>query len=114
MALVRVASVDAVPVGAPTHVEVDGRPVCLVRVDATTVKAIHDVCSHQQYPLHQGYVDDNEIECALHGSTFDLDSGDPQGLPAVRPVPVYTATIDGDDVYVDVEAQRNDAAVPRH
>ncbi len=114
MALVRVAALDAVPVGTPTHVDVEGRPVCLVRFDDTTVKAIHDVCSHQQYPLHEGYVDDNEIECALHGSTFDLDSGDPQGLPAVRPVPVYTATVADDSVYVDVEEQLNDAPVPRH
>ena len=114
MAFTRVAAIDAVPVGTPTHVEVDGRPVCLVRFDEHTVKAVHDVCSHQEYPLHEGFVDDNEIECALHGSTFDLDTGAPQGLPAVRPVPVYAAKIDGDDVYVDVGDQRNDAPVPRH
>ena len=38
----------------------------------------------------------------LHGSRFDLLTVDPLELPAIRPVPVYPVTIDGDEVFVDV------------
>ncbi len=109
----RVASLSDLQPGEPVSVEVDGRPLCLVRV-GDEVKAIHDVCSHQEYPLHEGFVFGRSIECALHGSTFDLDTGAPEALPATRPVPLYAVSTDGDDVLVDVEQQLNDAPVPQH
>ncbi|MDP9404999.1 MAG: non-heme iron oxygenase ferredoxin subunit [Actinomycetota bacterium] len=114
MAFERVAGLDDLAVGTALAVEVAGEPVCLVRLDGDTVKAIHDTCSHQRYSLAEGWVEDNAIECALHGSSFDLDSGAPQSLPAVKPVPVYACRVDAGAVYVDRSQQLNDAAVPRH
>ena len=46
--------------------------------------------------------DEREIECPKHGSTFSLCTGEPQTLPATRPVPVYTVRVEGDDVYVEL------------
>ncbi len=48
-------------------------------------------------------MDEREIECPKHGSTFSLLTGEPQSLPATKPVPVFTVRVDGDDVYVDVD-----------
>ena len=51
------------------------------------------------------------IECWLHGSRFDLRTGEPTGLPATEPVAVYPVRVDGDDVLVDVDADdASDAA----
>jgi 3-phenylpropionate/trans-cinnamate dioxygenase ferredoxin component len=88
---------------APTRVMVDGRPVCVVRIGAD-VYAIGDVCSHAHVSLSEGEVwcDEREIECPQHSSTFSLESGEPQTLPATRPVPVYAVTIEGDEVTIDV------------
>ena len=44
------------------------------------------------------------IECFLHGSCFDLRTGEPTNLPATEPVPVYPVRVEGEDVYVDTEA----------
>ena len=44
--------------------------------------------------------DECEIECPKHGSTFSLRTGEPQTLPATRPVPLYEIALDGDDVDV--------------
>jgi 3-phenylpropionate/trans-cinnamate dioxygenase ferredoxin component len=109
----RVAALDDVPVGGTLRVEL-AEPVCLVRLEGETVKAVHDVCSHEEYSLCEGWVDDNEIECALHGSTFDLDTGEPDSLPAVDPIPVYACRVTDGAVWVDLEEQRNDATAPRH
>jgi len=109
----QVATLAELAEGAAMEVHVDGEPVCLVRT-ADGVKAIHNVCSHQQWSLHDGWIDDNTIECSLHGSSFDLDTGQPRSLPAVRPVPVYACKTDGEAVLVDLARQLNDAPVPRH
>ena len=52
----------------------------------------------------EGDVEDGAIECWLHGSLFDLKTGQPSGLPATKPVPTYAVTVEGDDVLVDVDA----------
>jgi 3-phenylpropionate/trans-cinnamate dioxygenase ferredoxin component len=114
MALEKVFDLDDLKVGHARAVELGGEPICVVRLDEHTVKAVHDTCSHQQYSLSEGWVDDNSIECALHGSMFDLDTGQPQSLPAVKPIPVYGCEVRDGAVWVDQADQRNDAPVPRH
>lgn len=109
MAISRSSLAEATPV----RVEIDGVPVCLVRL-GDDVKAVHDTCSHQQWSLAEGMVWGNGIECSLHGSTFDLDSGAPSSLPAVRAVPTFAVTVEGDDVHVDVSAATNGAPFPEH
>ena len=79
-------------------------PVAIVRSDGE-VYAIHDVCSHANVPLSEGEVEDQTIECWLHGSRFDLVTGRPTGLPATVTVPVYPVKIDGDDVLVAVSKE---------
>ena len=61
---------------------------------------MRDVCSHAEVPLSEGEIYDHTVECWLHGSCFDLRTGQPTGLPATEPVPVYPVKIEGDDVYV--------------
>jgi 3-phenylpropionate/trans-cinnamate dioxygenase ferredoxin component len=87
-------------------VVVDGVEIALVRC-ADEVFAIRDECSHAAIPLSEGDVGDCEIECWLHGSRFDLRTGEPIGLPATVPVPVYATKVDGDDILVDVHEPIN-------
>lgn len=81
--------------------EIDGVPVCLARTGGQ-VYAVRDECTHAEVMLSHGEVEDGMVECWLHGSRFDLATGEPTGLPAILPVPVYDVKIDGDDVLVDV------------
>ena len=96
---VRACSLSEVADGSAVRVVLDGRPVAVVRSDGE-VYAIHDVCSHANVALSEGDVEGRTIECWLHGSRFDLATGQPTGLPATVPVPVYPVKIEGDDVYV--------------
>jgi 3-phenylpropionate/trans-cinnamate dioxygenase ferredoxin subunit len=66
--------------------------------------AIADECSHASIPLSEGDVGEGEIECYLHGSRFDLRTGEPIGLPATERVPIYRCIVEGTDVLVDVSA----------
>ena len=90
----------------PGHpVRLEGGPfgVCLVRI-GDDFYAVSDRCSHANVSLSEGDVDPEEclIECWKHGSSFSLETGEPQSLPATEPVPVYEVTLDGDDVVVTV------------
>lgn len=113
MAYERVADVDVLEVGRALFADL-AEPICVVRVDDQVVKAVHDTCSHEEYPLHEGWVEPDGIECALHGSLFDLDTGKPGSLPAVRSIPVYAAKIADGGIWVDTNQQLNDAEPPRH
>jgi 3-phenylpropionate/trans-cinnamate dioxygenase ferredoxin subunit len=109
----KVATLSELTPGEPTKVEVDGQPVVLVRV-GDDVYALHDTCSHAQASLSEGEIVDGEIECVLHGAMFSLESGAPSCLPAMKPVPTYAVTFDGDDVLVDAHEPTNGAPVPDH
>ena len=97
----RACAVADVADGTAVRVVLDGVPVEVVRSDGD-VYAIHDVCSHANVSLSEVEIEDQTIECWLHGSRFDLVTGRPTGLPATQPVPVYPVKIDGDDVLVSV------------
>ena len=100
---VKACAFDDVADGSAVRVIIGDIPVAIVRSEGE-VYAIHDMCSHANVPLSEGEIEDQTIECWLHGSRFDLDTGRPSGLPATQPVPVYPVTIEGDTVLVDVPA----------
>ena len=113
MAFQRLCSLADVKEPGALRVELDefgleGREaVAVVRFEGE-VFAIEDLCSHAEVPLSEGDVETVDgaptNECWLHGSCFDLTSGRPTNLPATEPVPVYPVRVDGDDVFVDVDA----------
>jgi 3-phenylpropionate/trans-cinnamate dioxygenase ferredoxin subunit len=103
---VRACAVDEVEPESAVAIEVDGTELAIVH-SAGRFYAIADECSHAAIPLSEGDVGDGEIECYMHGSRFDLETGRPIGLPATEPVPIYRCRVDGGDVLVDVSAPLN-------
>jgi 3-phenylpropionate/trans-cinnamate dioxygenase ferredoxin subunit len=91
--------------GAPRRFDGDGFRVVVVRI-GDDVYAIGDRCSHQDVSLSEGEVDveARTIECWKHGSTFDLRTGEPETLPATRPVPVYDVRVRDGVVMLEVGA----------
>jgi 3-phenylpropionate/trans-cinnamate dioxygenase ferredoxin subunit len=76
----------------PHLVQVAGEDIVLVR-QGEEVFALSDFCSHAEVSLSTGEVADGAIECWLHGSRFDLRTGEPSGPPAWEPVPTYPTTV---------------------
>jgi 3-phenylpropionate/trans-cinnamate dioxygenase ferredoxin component len=95
----RACALSDLPAEGALGVEVNGKPVCVVRTGGE-VFALRDVCSHEEVPLSEGEIYDHTVECWLHGSCFDLRTGKPTGPPATKPVATYQVKIDGDDVFV--------------
>jgi len=100
---VKACALSDLPEEGAVRVELDGRPVCIAR-SRGEVFAISDLCSHADVSLAEGDVEDGEVECWLHGSRFDLRTGQPSGLPATKAVATYPVTVEGDDVLVKLES----------
>jgi len=101
----RACALREVVEGAARRYVIDDTPVAIVRSEGE-MYAIYDVCSHENIPLSEGEVYDGGIECWLHGSCFDLRTGEPTSLPATESVPVYPVKIEGDDVFVAVTEEQ--------
>jgi 3-phenylpropionate/trans-cinnamate dioxygenase ferredoxin component len=102
MAFERVCALSDVPDPGALRVELDDIDIAVVRFEGG-VYAIEDQCSHAEVPLSEGDVEEFKgaptIECWLHGSCFDLRTGEP-----TNPV-----RVEGEDVFVDTES---DGALP--
>jgi 3-phenylpropionate/trans-cinnamate dioxygenase ferredoxin subunit len=98
---VTVARVGDLAPGEMTYVEVGDEPVCLINLDGEFY-AISDVCTHEEAYLTEGDFDPDEleVECPLHGSCFNVATGDVRILPATRPVASYAVKIEGDEVLI--------------
>ena len=100
----RICSIDDVAPDSAIRVDVDGHRLAVVRC-ADDVYVIGDRCTHADISLSEGEVvcEDRTIECWKHGSAFRLDDGEPETLPATKPVPTYEVTVDGSgDIHVEL------------
>jgi 3-phenylpropionate/trans-cinnamate dioxygenase ferredoxin subunit len=101
-----VCRLDELAPNSARRFDVGGRAVAIVRI-GDDVYAIGDTCTHADVSLSEGelFCDTKEIECWKHGSTFSLETGEPQTLPATQPVPVYVARVVDGEVEIDLEDQ---------
>jgi 3-phenylpropionate/trans-cinnamate dioxygenase ferredoxin subunit len=97
----RLCRLEEIEPGGARRFDVGRHRLCIVRI-GDDVYAIGDRCSHEDYSLCEGeiWADEREIECWKHGSTFSLETGEPQSLPATKPVPVYQVSVEDGDVVV--------------
>jgi 3-phenylpropionate/trans-cinnamate dioxygenase ferredoxin subunit len=86
--------------GSVITTEVGGIDIAIVHTDDDEFHAVRDECSHASVALSEGEVDGCTLECWLHGSRFDLRTGEPTGLPATEPVAVFPVEIRDGDIYV--------------
>ena len=99
----RACALSDLPEEGVIGVEVAGEPVAVARAEGE-IYAIRDVCSHAEVPLSEGEIYDHTVECWLHGSRFDLRTGQPIGPPATEPVPVYPTEIRDGFIFVSLES----------
>jgi 3-phenylpropionate/trans-cinnamate dioxygenase ferredoxin subunit len=99
--LIKIATVDEVPVNSSILVEVDGIRIALFNLGGAFY-AIEDVCTHDGGPLVEGdIVNGHEVRCPRHGARFDIITGDALSLPAIEPTMIHDVYIQGDDLLIE-------------
>ena len=90
-----IGPVGAIPEGEVTAFGADSRQVAVANVEGD-LHAFDDTCTHQQCSLAEGELDGTLIECACHGSQFDVITGEAVNGPAVDPVDVFQTKVEDD------------------
>jgi len=96
---IRVAKHSDLARGTMKCVDLAGKQVLLVHAD-DGIHAIDEMCTHEDASLALGCIKGNYIKCPLHGSRFDLHTGNPLEEPADVPLTVHEVKIEGDDILV--------------
>jgi 3-phenylpropionate/trans-cinnamate dioxygenase ferredoxin subunit len=90
---------DTLVEGKPVAIEVDGTPVCVVKV-ADEVFAVADTCTHSEASLAEGEVTGSKIECWLHGAEFDLKTGKALTPPATEALKTFNVKRNGNQLTI--------------
>jgi 3-phenylpropionate/trans-cinnamate dioxygenase ferredoxin component len=100
---IEVGKVDDVPAGTASVVDVKGVECALIN-SGGQFYAIGNECTHAGGPLGEGdLVEENQIECPLHGSVFDITTGEVVVGPADEPVPTYAVKVENGVVSIAVD-----------
>jgi nitrite reductase/ring-hydroxylating ferredoxin subunit len=100
---IEVAKVDDVSPNSATVVDVKGVEIALINTGGQ-YHAIGNECTHAGGSLGDGdLIEENQIECPLHGSVFDVTTGEPVVGPADEPVPVYPTKVENGIIKVAVD-----------
>jgi nitrite reductase/ring-hydroxylating ferredoxin subunit len=96
---IRVAAVEDVPEEGTLRVDCDGEPVCLYNLGGR-LHATHDVCTHGQASLADGFITGEDIECPLHQGLFHIPTGKAVGVPCTVDLRVYPLKVQDGVVYL--------------
>lgn len=88
----------------------DDVPVAIYRV-GEDIFATHDICTHGQARLSEGFLEDCLIECPLHQGLFDIRTGEPVGPPCTAPVKTFSVRLEGEDIFVDISVPGDAAQI---
>jgi 3-phenylpropionate/trans-cinnamate dioxygenase ferredoxin subunit len=103
--LVEVGKTTDIPEGEARRFVANRVEIAIANLGNGVFLAVDDICSHAESSLSEGEVDiDFEtIECARHGSTFDLRTGRPKTLPATIPIATFPVKVEGDTLLIELE-----------
>ena len=96
---VKVAQVNELKPGEMMAVTLEDDQVLLTNIDGE-FHAIDDVCSHAYACLSDGDLNGKEVECPLHGGSFNAITGVPMNPPARETLRIFQVLIEGDDILI--------------
>jgi len=101
--------------GAIKEVLIEGREILLARV-GDSYYAADNRCPHMRGKLSRGKLEGTIVTCPVHGSQFDLKSGEVvrwlkgtgllskigKALKSPQPLKTYNVTVTGDSILVEI------------
>lgn len=90
--------------GQVRRLEAVDPPVAVYNLDGDLF-CVDDTCTHESYPLSEGWFEDGEIECALHGARFCVETGEALCLPANRDLRVHEVEVVDGEIFVTINQE---------
>jgi 3-phenylpropionate/trans-cinnamate dioxygenase ferredoxin subunit len=103
-----IAALEAseLPPGKMICVDLNGQRVLVANVDGVFYAA-DDTCTHEDASLSSGSLKGELVKCPLHGSRFNLRTGEPMEDPAEEPLRCYSVKVEGGTVQVELEPRKH-------
>lgn len=98
---VAIAAADELRPAEMKRIVVDGKRLLLCNAEGRHY-VVDEMCSHEDYSLYLGCIKEGRIKCSLHGSYFDLATGQPTCEPADAPIRTYPIKIEDGRIWVEV------------
>ena len=101
-----VASLAQVLPGHTFKVTTDHGDILLANVEGK-IYAVDDMCTHEDSSLSLGCLKGELVSCTLHGSRFDVRSGQPMEEPATEALQRYPVRINRDRIEICLDSIRD-------
>lgn len=102
MAFVKVCAAADVPADMGLRIDMGPEPIAVFNLDGEFF-AISDTCTHSDWSLSEGYIEDGQVECTLHMAKFCIRTGKVKGPPATQAVKTYPVRLQDGDVLIDLD-----------
>jgi len=105
---VALCSVAETEIGSMKRIEITfhEKPMrfCVINL-GDEVYVIDDRCTHADFSLSEGFLDEaaHEVECPKHSAVFDIQTGVAKCLPATQPVKTYKAEVENGNIFIEIE-----------
>ncbi len=96
---IAIATENELAPGQMKRVNAAGKRLLLCNADGKPY-VIDEMCSHEDYSLFLGCIQNGRIKCSLHGSCFDLKTGQPETEPAVEPIRTHPVEIKDGQLWI--------------
>jgi 3-phenylpropionate/trans-cinnamate dioxygenase ferredoxin subunit len=98
---IRVARIDELPPGRMRRVDVGKQRILLANVDGRFY-ATEDTCTHEDASLSSGFLKHEWVQCPLHGSRFNVRTGEAVDEPAEINLRTYPVRVDGVNIWLNL------------
>ena len=81
--------------------DLGGKTIVIANV-AGKLYAFDDRCTHLGGHLSKGLLAENVVTCPLHGSQFDVTTGERKAGPARKPIVTYPAKVVNGEIFIEM------------
>jgi len=100
MARINIGNISDVIDGEMIQSTINNKNYLIAKID-DVIYVTSDMCTHEDAELTMGCLRGTKVKCPLHGSYFDLITGEAQNEPAEEPIIVYKTNIKNGQIFID-------------
>lgn len=97
---ISIGNITKFPENEAVLVETEELGSLVVVYQAGIYHVLAGICSHEEYELDGAPVQEGQLTCTLHMSSFDLKTGEVLSPPAEEDLQVYDCKVDNNTVFV--------------
>jgi len=96
-----VCKTDELNDGQLLSFDYDDKKIMLAKIQGK-IFATDRTCTHEEADLSTGILTEQGVTCPLHLSVFNLENGNPENLPAEKPLETFNIKTNKNEIYVEV------------